>query len=202
MKKWTAWFSKLAFCLQQVKNTLWNKILHRVSLKGQAVFLFPLNATSESLNGHCSAVTTPMAHLEARVTKSRQEWFWFHSQRNEGVERMSRKKRGRCAAVECLNWSPTAVCSHTRKTLKLQLLQVTEDFPRGGALLQTLGTHYRRYRHYSLQERLKQMKLLPVNLCEVRRECISSRACLETGNANTCSKAGKRQLRNGSLSHL
>lgn len=137
MKIWTAWFSELAFCLQQVKNTLWNKILHRVSLKGQAVFLFPLNGTSESLNGHCSAVTTPMAHPMACVTKSRQEWFWvwFHSQRNEGVERMSRKKKGKCAAGKCLNWSTTAVCSHTRKTLKLQLLQVTEDLLRGGALL-------------------------------------------------------------------
>lgn len=77
MKIWTAWFSELAFCLQQVKNTLWNKILHRVSLKGQAVFLFPLNATSESHNGHCSAGTAPMAHLMARVTKSRQEWFEY-----------------------------------------------------------------------------------------------------------------------------
>lgn len=55
----------------------------------------------------------------------------------------------------------------------------------------------------NLQDKLKQIKLLlPVNLCEVTTECISSRACLETGNANICSKAGKRHLRNGTLSHL
>lgn len=153
MKKWTAWFSELAFCLQQVQNTLWNKILHRVNLKGQAVFLFPLNPTSESLSGHCSAVTAPMAHLVAHVTKSGQEWLWawFHSKRNEDVERMSRKKTGKSAAVNCLNWSTTEVCSHTRKTLKLQPLQVTENFLRGGALLETLRTCYRWY-IYILQQ--------------------------------------------------
>lgn len=201
MKIWTAWFSELAFCLQQVKNTLWNKILHRVSLKGQAVFLFPLNATSESHNGHCSAGTAPMAHLMARVTKSRQEWFEYDFIPKE--MKVWKECPGR-REESVLQWNVwTEALLQGAQTLKLQLLQVTEDFLWGGALLQTLGTHYRRYRHYNnLQERLKQMKLLPVSLCEARTECISSRACLETGNANTCSKAGKRHLRNGSLSHL